>query len=84
MTQHVFNFKFDDFECLAVRDTIDLLNPEFYFPSVPFADLLALSKQNNIPLSDQFDISSLLVKTSQNTILIDTGLPSALRPIQGC
>ncbi|MDD5704113.1 MAG: MBL fold metallo-hydrolase [Dehalococcoidales bacterium] len=83
MVQQAFRFLFDKFECLAVLDTIDPLNLEFNFPTVPLFDILALAKQYNITLSDKFEITNLLVRTGRHTVLIDTGLPTASRPNAG-
>jgi glyoxylase-like metal-dependent hydrolase (beta-lactamase superfamily II) len=79
MAQNIFHFQLGDFACLAVRDTIEPLLMDFNFSTVQMTDILALSRQYNIPLSDKFEISNLLVRTGQHTVLIDTGngMPAA-------
>jgi glyoxylase-like metal-dependent hydrolase (beta-lactamase superfamily II) len=83
MVQNTFRFQVGNFECLAVRDTIDPLDLEFLFPSAKKTDMLALAKKYDLPFADQFEITSLLVKTGQHTVLIDTGNPTNWKPKAG-
>jgi glyoxylase-like metal-dependent hydrolase (beta-lactamase superfamily II) len=83
MIQNTFSFHFGDLECLAIRDTIEPLDLALFFPAIKVDDILTLAKQYNIPLSDKFEISPLLIRTGQHTVLIDTGMPPASNPNAG-
>jgi glyoxylase-like metal-dependent hydrolase (beta-lactamase superfamily II) len=83
MVQATFSFKVGNFECLAIRDTIDAMDIEFLFPSVKAADFQTVAKKHGITISDQFEITNLLVKTGQRTVLIDTGNPTGWGPNAG-
>jgi glyoxylase-like metal-dependent hydrolase (beta-lactamase superfamily II) len=81
MTNKIFTFKLGNFKCLAMLDTIDPMDLNFIFPSVPRAEITALAKE--IRISDQFEITCLLVKTDAHTVLIDTGMGIGTRPTSG-
>jgi glyoxylase-like metal-dependent hydrolase (beta-lactamase superfamily II) len=83
MVQNTFSFHVGNFECLAIRDTIDPMDLEFLFPAVKMADIVALAKKYNLPLSNQFEISNLIIMTGQHTVLIDTGNRTGWKPNAG-
>jgi glyoxylase-like metal-dependent hydrolase (beta-lactamase superfamily II) len=83
MTQNSFRFRYGDLECMSLLDTIDPFDPGFFFPTIQEADIIDLTSKYNIPLTNKFDISSLLIRTGRNIVLIDTGMPTASKPQVG-
>lgn len=80
MHEKSFLFQLGNFECLAVRDTIDPMRVELNFPTIPISDILTLASQYDISLKRLLEITSLLIKTGKNTVIIDTGMLVGLRP----
>jgi glyoxylase-like metal-dependent hydrolase (beta-lactamase superfamily II) len=81
MPNKSYSFKLGDFKCLAMLDTVDPMDLKFIFPSVPQTEITALAKQ--IHISDQFEITCMLVKTGTHTVLIDTGMGIGTKPTSG-
>ncbi|MDD5700752.1 MAG: MBL fold metallo-hydrolase [Dehalococcoidales bacterium] len=83
ISQNSFRFRLGSFECLAVLDTVDPMQLTDFFPNIPTADIQNLADQYRIPLASRFEITSLVVKTGRNTVLMDTGFQTGLRPNAG-
>jgi glyoxylase-like metal-dependent hydrolase (beta-lactamase superfamily II) len=73
MQEYTYRFQLGNFECMSVLDTVDNMDFNFLFPYTSDSEITTLLSRLGIPRPTIFEITCLLIKTSKQNVLIDTG-----------
>ena len=73
MLKDSYPFKVGDLECMVIRDTVSPMDLDILFPAITEKEMERLLEQDRIPRGEVMDVMCLLIRTDQETVLIDSG-----------